>query len=124
MEQLQPHIGAIGDALVSILVVVLLGIAATLRTKVNEWLASRTTAAQREILHKLAAEGAALAETTWREKGGPEKLSDAVKYVEGMLRKNGIEFDPLSIQAAIEKAVQDFNAQQQKEKGALSIEHH
>lgn len=111
MEQLQPYISTIGEALAGLLVVVVLTAVGVLRGKVNEWMATRTTAAQREILHKIAAEGAALAETSWKEGGGPEKMKAAMKYVENMLNRHGIEFDPMSVQAAIEKAVQDFNAQ-------------
>ncbi|MBB6670296.1 phage holin, LLH family [Cohnella nanjingensis] len=106
----QPYITGIVQALVGILVLFVLGGASLLGGRVSKWLGARTTAAQREILHRLAAEAAALAESLYNEAGGPTKLNAAITYVLDRAKQLGIDVSRESIRAAIEKAVQDYNA--------------
>jgi hypothetical protein len=110
LELIQPYIGTIVDALVGVLVVFVLGIVAMLRVKVTAWLETRTTAQQREILHRLATEAMALAESEYKDRGGPAKLDAALMYVIDRAAKYGINVGMDSIRAAIEKAVLDYNA--------------
>lgn len=110
IEQLQPYVLTVLQALMGLLVAMLLTGIAVMRKKAETWLESRTTAQQREILHKLAVEGAALIEATYEDAGGPAKLAGAFDYVSKRLHELGIEASSQTIQAAIEKAVQDFNA--------------
>ncbi|OUS70316.1 hypothetical protein B1748_29210 [Paenibacillus sp. MY03] len=109
MENLQPYIDTIVQALVGLLVSFLLGVLAMLRGKVQEWLETRTTVQQRDILHRLAGEAAALAEATYKDAGGPEKMNAAFAYVLQRAAVIGISVERESVQAAIEKAVMDYN---------------
>lgn len=118
MEHLQPYIDTIVQALLGLLVTFLLGVVAVFRGKVKEWLETRTSAQQRDILHRLAGEAAALAEATYKDAGGPEKLSEAYAYVLERAAELGISINRDSIRAAIEKAVMDYNA---KVKGEANV---
>jgi LL-H family phage holin len=117
-ELLQPYITTVLQALISLLVLFIMGVIAMLRTKVEIWLAARTTAAQRETLHRLAAEAMALAESTYGSLDGPAKLNNALTYVTKRAADLGIDISPQTVRAAIEKAVLDYNAKLKPEKGA------
>lgn len=108
MEILQPYIEQIVQALIGLLVVFVIGIVTLLRTKVNAWLVARTTAAQRDALNRLAQEGMALAEATYKSMDGPAKLNKAIAYVSARIAWSNIDED--QIRAAVEKAVLDYNA--------------
>jgi len=110
MEHLQPYIDNIVGALVSLLVAFVLGVVAMLRVKVTAWLETRTSAQQREILHRLAQEGMALAENVYQGSGGPGKFNEAFMFVQSRADKYGIKLSRADIAAAIEKAVLDYNA--------------
>ncbi|WEK53309.1 MAG: phage holin [Candidatus Cohnella colombiensis] len=110
MEHLQPYIDGVVGALVSLLVAFVIGVVAMLRVKVTAWLESRTNAQQREILHRLAQEGMAYAETAFKQSGGMEKLTEAFSYVFNRASNYGIKVGADTIRAAIEKAVLDYNA--------------
>lgn len=110
MHTIQPYVTSIVEALAGLLAVLLLGVIRSLRVKAEAWLEAHTTAAQLDTVHKLAAEAAALVEVTYKEAGGPQKLAAALEYVVDKLDAAGINVDPVAIRAAIEKAVQDFNA--------------
>ncbi|MBP1992103.1 phage holin, LLH family [Paenibacillus eucommiae] len=73
----------------------------------------KTIQEQRELLHKIASEGFALAEQTFKQLGGEQKLSSAQDYVIRRLDAAGVQFSAMEIRAAIEKAVLDYNAAQQ-----------
>lgn len=90
-----------------------------LKTKVNAWLEARTTAAQREVIHKVAGEAFALAQTTFKEAGGERKLQEALQYASLRLTEQGIVVSPTELQAAIEKAYLEYKA---KTKTVLTTE--
>lgn len=81
-----------------------------LRKHVLAWFAARTTAAQRETLHRLASEGFALAEQLYRDAGGPEKLRQALAYVERAASERNIKVEAATIRATVEHAVLQYNA--------------
>jgi hypothetical protein len=110
LEILQPYIDGIVGALVGLLVTFVLGVIASLRVKITAWLESRTNLQQREILHRLAQEGMAYAESVYKEYGGDRKLKEALAYLLDRASDYGIEVGKDAIRAAIEKAVLDYNA--------------
>jgi len=107
---MQAYIDQIVQALVGLLVVFVLGVVASLRVKVNVWLSSKTSAQQREILHRIAAEGFALVEVTYKQMDGPAKLNKALKYVSDRAISYGLDFSIDTIRAVVEKAVLEYNA--------------
>ncbi|GGD95256.1 phage holin [Paenibacillus nasutitermitis] len=115
MAHLQPYVLMILQALVGLLAAFLLGIIAKLHRKLNVWLDIHTTSGQRDLLDKLAKEAAALAEATYIESGGPQKLEAAFDYITSRIGKLGIEVSSETIRAAIEKAVLDYNTGQPQE---------
>nr|WP_315990772.1 phage holin, LLH family [Desulforamulus aquiferis] len=62
------------------------------------------SAAQRATLAILGREAFAFAETVFRELPGPEKLAEAVKYLEDKAIKLGIQVTLDEARASIEKA--------------------
>jgi LL-H family phage holin len=111
MNELQPHIDTIVQALVGLLVVFILGGINKVRVKAEAWLEARTTATQREVLHRIANEAQALIEATLKSSEGQYKLQRAEAYVTDKLDRLGIPISLVEIRAAIEKAVQDYNQQ-------------
>lgn len=109
IEQLQPYITAIMSGVGALVLAAIAVLVTKLRVKIEAWIDSKTTEAQRGILHKLAVEAAALAESAYIEGGGPAKLASAVAYVNKHVAQFGITFNAESIVAAIEKAVADAN---------------
>jgi len=110
MQYVQPYIDEIVQALVGLLVVLVMGVIAELRARLKRWIDARTTAAQRETLHKLAAEAAAFAESMYSTGGGREKLQQASQYVSERAAALGIPVKGETILAAIEAAVLEYNA--------------
>jgi hypothetical protein len=74
------------------------------------YLSARRREHQRETLHRIAAEAAALAEAAYASGDGPRKLALAIGYVQDQCSRNGIAVTTDIIRAAIEKAVMDYNA--------------
>jgi hypothetical protein len=110
MDIFQPYITGIIQALVGLLVTILIAAAVSLRQKINVWMESRTTAAQRESLHKFSLEAFAFAETVFKDSNGPDKLNAAYGYLYRRAKQYGIEISETEIKAIIEKSVLDFNA--------------
>jgi LL-H family phage holin len=110
MDIIQPYIVPVLQALVGLLVTILIAAVVSLRQKINTWVESRTTAAQRESLHKFSLEAFAFAETVFKDSNGPEKLTAAYGYLSRRAKENGIKIDEAEIRAIIEKSVLDFNA--------------
>ncbi|MFC3802734.1 phage holin [Cohnella sp. GCM10012308] len=102
---------ALANHLLELIFAVLVAYAVSLRNRFTAWLNARTTAAQRETLHKLATEAAALAESMMGGGAGALKLDKAIKYVSDRAATLGIKVSEQSIRAAIEKAVLDYKAQ-------------
>lgn len=111
VEDYQPYIDTIVQALVGLLVVFVLGVIAALRSKLEAFINARTTAAQRETLHKLAKEAMALSESAWASGNGDAKMLAAIRYVSQRAGELGIDISPETIRGAVEKAVMDYNVQ-------------
>lgn len=75
-----------------------------LKKKAEAYYDARTTAAQRETLERLGWEAFAFAETVYREMKGPDKLAEAVKYLEDKALRLGINITFEEARAAVEKA--------------------
>jgi len=48
-------------------------------------------------------------EQTWKTLHGPEKMKEALKTAEALLKKKGIDFDAEEMEVLIEAAVAEFN---------------
>lgn len=104
------------DENVTIVVKALIGIATTLilfglsrlQLKVNAWIDKQKVVKDREMLHKIASEGFAIAEQTLS--GSHAKYNAAFSYTSEMLGKAGVRITGEEIRAAVEKAVLDYNA--------------
>ncbi|WP_025716418.1 phage holin, LLH family [Paenibacillus sp. 1-18] len=119
IETVQPYVNTIVTAAAGVLTAFVLGGLNKLKTKVNVWLEARTTAAQREVIHKIAGEGFAFAQTAFKEAGGERKLQEALQYTSLRLTEQGIVVSPTELQAAIEKAYLEYKA---KTKTVLATE--
>ncbi|MGG4504204.1 phage holin, LLH family [Paenibacillus polymyxa] len=119
IETIQPAISTIVTAIVGVLVTFALAGINTLKNKANNWLDARTTAAQREVIHKVAGEAFALAQTTFKDAGGVRKMQEALQYASLRLTEQGIVVSPTELQAAIEKAYLEYKA---KTKAVLATE--
>lgn len=104
------------DENVTIVVKALIGIATTLilfglsrlQIKINAWIEKQKVVKDRELLHKIASEGFAIAEQTIS--GSNAKFNAAFSYTSEMLGKAGVKISPDEMRAAVEKAVLDYNA--------------
>ncbi|KEO79524.1 hypothetical protein MKN04_07625 [Paenibacillus polymyxa] len=118
IETVQPYVNTIVTAAAGVLTAFVLGGLNKLKTKVNVWLEARTTAAQREVIHKVAGEAFAFAQTTFKDAGGVHKMHEALQYASYDLR-NGHCVSSTELQAAIEKAYLEYKA---KTKAVLATE--
>jgi len=109
-EQIQPQVSGIVLTIVGILATVVLSLLALLKVRVSLWIDTKTSAAQRELLHKIANEAFAYAEATLNSGDGRLKLNQAFLYASEKLGKLGIQVSSEEINAAIEKACLDYNA--------------
>jgi LL-H family phage holin len=98
------------QVLITVLVSMLIGVLMSLRKRITDWIDTRKDKDMRELLHKVAEEGFAYVESTFRNLKGSPKLDEAISYVNRHLRDRGIQLSTQEIQAAIEKAVQEHNA--------------
>lgn len=114
MDQLQPYITSIVVAVVGILTTIVLAFIAQLKTKVNLWIDTKTSASQRELFHKIANEAFAHAETVFSSETSRNKLNKAFIYASAKLSDLGIDVTAEEIHAAIEKACLDHNANKSK----------
>ncbi|RGL32336.1 hypothetical protein DXC69_18120 [Paenibacillus polymyxa] len=119
IETIQPAISTIVTAIVGVLVTFALAGINTLKNKANNWLDARTTAAQREVIHKVAGEAFALAQTAFKEAGGERKLQEALQYASLTLSSQGIVVSQVELKSAIEKAYLEYKA---KTKAVLATE--
>ncbi|MBE0340901.1 hypothetical protein E4V51_06375 [Paenibacillus sp. 28ISP30-2] len=110
IENIQPYVNTIVTAAAGVLTAFVLGGLNKLKTKVNVWLEARTTAAQREVIHKIAGEGFAFAQTAFKEAGGERKLQEALQYASLTLTSQGIVVSKVELRSAIEKAYLEYKA--------------
>jgi hypothetical protein len=110
IQSAQPYVTTVVTALIGLLATwALIGINA-LKAKANVLYEARTTAAQREQLHRIASEAFAYAETVFRDYGGEQKLAEAKGYLLQRLNALGITLTDAEIRAVIEKVVLEYNA--------------
>lgn len=109
VEAAQPYITLIVKAVIGALAAVLLAAVGVIRSKVVNYLDSKMDADQRELLHKVAAEAFAYAETVYKSEASQVKLAQAMEYAAQQLGRRGIPVTADEIRAAIEAAY--LNAQ-------------
>ncbi|WP_060862951.1 phage holin [Paenibacillus riograndensis] len=107
-DQVQPQVATVVVTLIGIGATVAVSMLALLQRKVKVWLASKTSLAERELIHKIASEAYAFAEKEFKTLGGPTKLSEAYNYASKLLDNAGLNIAPEEIKAAIEKAVLEY----------------
>ncbi|WP_025683735.1 phage holin, LLH family [Paenibacillus maysiensis] len=110
IETVQPYVSTIATAVVGVLTTVILAGLNTVKVKANTWLEARTTAAQREVIHKIAGEGFAFAQTAFKQADGERKLQEALQYATLRLAEQGITVSVVELQATIEKAYLEYKA--------------
>ncbi|MGW9531125.1 phage holin, LLH family [Paenibacillus terrae] len=110
IESVQPYVTTIATATIGILTTFVLAGLNTVKGKANTWLEARTTAAQREVIHKVAGEGFAFAQTAFKQAGGERKLQEALQYASLTLSSQGIVVSQVELRSAIEKAYLEYKA--------------
>jgi len=76
-----------------------------LRRKVAAWLEMSMSKEQQELLLKLGEQAFSFVEVVYQELKGPEKLEEAIKFVERQLNSRDLQADRDQIRAAIERVV-------------------
>ncbi|QSF42638.1 phage holin, LLH family [Paenibacillus tianjinensis] len=110
IDQAQPYITTVVLAVVGILAAVILRAVALLQVKADTWFDAKLSVSQRELLHKIATEGFAYAQTVYKELGGEDKLQQALAYASDQLNVRGIKVSKEEIRAAIENAYLKYKA--------------
>ncbi|QJC50478.1 hypothetical protein HGI30_01980 [Paenibacillus albicereus] len=98
------------DAMTALLALAVIVAAPILCRRGVAYLSVKAGEHQRVLLHRIAEEAAALAESAYPNGGGPQKLAMAMKYAQEQLRLLGIRLGQEALRASIEKAVLDYNA--------------
>lgn len=109
IEQIQPYVSTIVLAVVGLLATVILGAINLVKAKAGAYFDAKLTAAQRELLHRIAGEAYAYAETAFKNAGGPAKLEEALKYASEQLKKRGVSVSAVELQATIENTWLEFS---------------
>lgn len=78
-------------------------------TKIRPWLDVRLTATQRELIDRIAKDGYAWVEANFPGTGG-EKFEKACEWLSLKLGRIGIKIPAEEIEAAVQKAWEEFNA--------------
>lgn len=104
VEAAQPYVTTIVTAVVGALAAVLLAAVGVIRAKTVTYLDSKLDATQRELLHKVAGEAYAYAQTVYKSEESQVKLAQALEYATQQLGRRGINVTPAEIRAAIEAA--------------------
>jgi len=108
MEAMQPVITAIVKDLITFVVLGLLIAYGLLKTKILSFI-------KNEMLHRIASEGFALAETNFKELGSNGKYDKAFKYTSEKLGRFRIKVTDDEVKAAIEKACLEYNSKKKVE---------
>lgn len=113
MEQIwndiSPLVSSILLELIKLLALAVLAGFGYLQVKAKAAINSNKNKAQREILHKLADEGFAFAETYFKSESGQIKLNQALSYVSSRLGDMNISLSLDEVRAAVEKACLEYN---------------
>ncbi|MFF3923090.1 phage holin [Paenibacillus lactis] len=114
MEQIwndiSPIVSSILLEVIKLLALVVLAGFGYLQVKAKASIDTIKNKAQREILHKLANEGFAYAETHFQSESGQIKLNNALSYVSSRLGDLKIQLSLDEVRAAVEKACLEYNA--------------
>lgn len=114
MEQIwndiSPIVSSILLEVIKLLALVVLAGFGYLQVKAKASIDTIKNKAQREILHKLANEGFAYAETYFKSESGQIKLNNALSYVSSRLGDLNIQLSLDEVRAAVEKACLEYNA--------------
>ncbi|MFK7695331.1 phage holin, LLH family [Paenibacillus sp. HJGM_3] len=111
MDYIQTYMTDIVLAMLSILMIWTLSALVIARNRINAWLQAKVSESQRELLHKLAEEAFAHAETVWKGAGGEAKLKGAYDYAAQRIQTLGIPVTADDVKAAIHKAWLTFQHQ-------------
>lgn len=104
MEQINPYLTTIVTAVIGIFVTLLIGTLRWAQLKVDAWLAARLSVEHRELLHKIAKEAYAHAESIYKGEDGQKKLLQALTYASSRLNGLGISMSTEEIKASIHEA--------------------
>lgn len=104
VEAAQPYATLIVKAVIGALAAVLLTAVGVIRAKAVTYLDSKLDTTQRELLHKVAGEAFAYAETVYWSEASQVKLAQAMEYAAKQLGRRGVQITPDEIRAAIEAA--------------------
>lgn len=109
-NEISPIVSSVILELIKLLTVIVLSGAGYLTLKAKASIDTIKNKAQREILHKLANEGFAYAETYFQSESGQIKLNNALSYVSSRLGDLNIQLSLDEVRAAVEKACLEYNA--------------
>lgn len=104
MDQAQPYISSIVVAIIGLLATIVIGAVNKLKKKASDYFDANLSVKQRELLHKVASEAFAYAETLYGQYDGEQKMEHAYSYVSDKLGDAGMSVTPQEIRAAIEKS--------------------
>jgi LL-H family phage holin len=110
-QEVSPLVSQLVVELIKIIALIVLAGFGLLQLKVKSAINTVENKNQREVLHKIANEAFAYAETSFSTESGRNKFNKAFIYTSDRLGKLGIEVTAEEINAAIEKAVLEYNAQ-------------
>ncbi|KKO51164.1 phage holin, LLH family [Paenibacillus sp. DMB20] len=102
MDAMQPIVTTIVQDLITFIVLGLLIGYGLLKTKILSFI-------KNEMLHRIASEGFAIAETNFKELGSNGKYDEAFKYTSNKLGQFHIKVSEDEIKAAIERACLEYN---------------
>jgi hypothetical protein len=114
LDLAQPYILTILQAVLAMLAAIVLALLYKLRSKIEQWLDTRTSANERELLHRLAAEAYAFVEQEWKELDGESKLEAAAEYVLERWKLRAVGLDYNSVKAAVRKAWTELDAKNRR----------
>lgn len=110
IDQVQPYITTVVLAIIGVLATVILRAIALLQAKADSWFDAKLSVSQRELLHKIATEGFAYAQTVYKDLGGDDKLRYALTYASKQLEIRGVIVSTEEIRAAVEDAYLKYKA--------------
>lgn len=111
MQTLQPYLDQIVQALLGLLVLMVMAGLNQVKRKATNWLETRTTESQRQLLLTVGREAFTHAETVFKGMGAQQKLDGALDYASQRLTGLGIEVTPAEMRAAVHSAWLDYQAQ-------------
>jgi LL-H family phage holin len=108
-NEISPLVSSILLELIKLVALAVLAGFGYLQVKVKGAINSNKNKAQRELLHKIADEAFAHAETFFASESSQIKLNKALSYVSSNLGAMGIKLSLEEVRAAVEKACLEYN---------------